>query len=159
MPVVTSASRSRREAAAHGERGASGAAGRARRRAATPYLFLAPGFVLFAALIIYPMIRAFQMSFYDWNIVAGAASRFTGWDNYVRAYHDPVFWRALANSGIYMAFTVPPQIILGLFVASLLRGEGHRPGAVPGAVLPAGGHQLGGRVAAVPTTCSPTPGW
>jgi multiple sugar transport system permease protein len=121
---VTSASRSRREATAPAKGVRPARAGRARRRrAATPYLFLAPGFVLFTALIIYPMIRAFQMSFYDWNIVAGAASRFTGWDNYVRAYHDPVFWRALANSGIYMAFTVPPQIILGLFVASLLRAR------------------------------------
>jgi multiple sugar transport system permease protein len=63
------------------------------------------------------------MSFYDWNIVAGAASKFTGWHNYERAYHDPLFWRALGNSAIYMLFTVPPQIALGLFVASLLRAK------------------------------------
>lgn len=93
------------------------------RRSTTPYLFLAPGFVLFLALIIYPMIRAFQMSFYDWNIVAGATSRFIGWHNYVRAYHDPIFWRALANSGAYMAMTVVPQIALGLWVAMLLRSR------------------------------------
>jgi multiple sugar transport system permease protein len=63
------------------------------------------------------------MSFYDWNIVAGAASDFTGWDNYVKAYHDPIFWRALANSGVYMALSVPPQIVLGLLVAMLLRAK------------------------------------
>lgn len=90
------------------------------RSARTPLLFLLPGFLLFATLIVYPMIRAFQMSFYDWNIVAGASSRFTGWDNYVRAFHDPVFWRALVNSAVYMLFTVPPQVVLGLGVAMLL---------------------------------------
>jgi multiple sugar transport system permease protein len=78
---------------------------------------------VFLALIIYPMLRAFQMSFYDWNVVAGAVSTFTGFDNYVNAYHDPVFWRALANSAVYMAFTVPPQIVLGLLVAMLLNNK------------------------------------
>lgn len=103
--------------------GVRGPRRRRRRLIATPYLFLAPGFVLFAALIIYPTIRAFQMSLYDWNIVAGASSRFIGWANYVQAYHDPIFWRALENSAAYMAFTVPPQIVLGLFVAMLLRAK------------------------------------
>ena len=106
--------------------------GRTRRRArrsATPYLFLAPGFLLFLAVIIYPMLRAFQMSLYDWNIVAGATSKFIGLDNYRKAYHDPIFWRALINSGAYMAFTVPPQVIGGLAVALLLRAK------APGQVL------------------------
>lgn len=88
-----------------------------------PYLFLAPGFLLFLALIIYPMLKALQMSFYDWNVVAGAASDFTGLTNYRTAVHDPVFWRALTNSAVYMAFTVPPQIVLGLAVATLLNNK------------------------------------
>lgn len=89
----------------------------------TALLFLAPGFLLFLGLIVYPMVRAFQMSFYDWNIVAGSVSRFTGFANYTRAFHDPVFWRAAANSGVYMAFTVPPQIVLGFLVATLLNNK------------------------------------
>jgi len=88
-----------------------------------PYAFLAPGFLLFLALIIYPTVRAFQMSLYDWKIVANASSRFLGLDNYVRAFHDPHFWTSLSNSGVYMLFTVPPQIVLGLVVASLLNAK------------------------------------
>lgn len=87
------------------------------------YAFLAPGFILFLVLIIYPMIRAFQMSFYDWNVVAGATSKFIGLGNYRTAFHDPVFWRGLVNSGFYMAVTVPPQIILGLLVATMLNNK------------------------------------
>lgn len=90
---------------------------------ATPYLFLAPGLVLFCGLIVYPMLRAFQMSFYDWKIIAGSTSDFIGLANYTRALDDPVFWRALANSGIYMLFSVPPQIAIGLVIAMLLKAK------------------------------------
>jgi multiple sugar transport system permease protein len=89
----------------------------------TAYLFLAPGFALFLLLIIYPMIKALQMSFYDWNVVAGAASDFIGLKNYQTAYHDPVFWRGLQNSAFYMVVTVPPQIVLGLWVATMLNNK------------------------------------
>jgi multiple sugar transport system permease protein len=75
---------------------------------------------MFVLLIAYPMVKAFQMSFYDWNVVAGATSDYIGLDNYRRAFHDPVFWRGLQNSGLYMLLTVPPQIVLGLLVAILL---------------------------------------
>ncbi|HTZ42315.1 MAG TPA: sugar ABC transporter permease [Jatrophihabitans sp.] len=97
--------------------------GRRGRSTLTAYLFLAPGFGLFLLLIVYPMIKAFQMSFYDWNVIAGATSEFIGWTNYQRAYHDPVFWRGLVNSAFYMAVTVPPQIVLGLGVATLLNNK------------------------------------
>jgi multiple sugar transport system permease protein len=93
------------------------------RASRTGLLFIAPGFIMFAALTLYPMVRAFQMSFYDWNVVAASASKYTGLANYVKAYHDPVFWRALTNSVVYMAFTVPPQIVLGLAVAMLLNAK------------------------------------
>ena len=90
----------------------------------TPYLFLAPGFLLFAACILYPMFSAARMSLYEWNIVNAAASRFIGLDNYIRAFSDENFWLALSNSGFYMVATVPPQIILGLAVALALRSAG-----------------------------------
>lgn len=91
------------------------------RTGSIPYLFIAPGVVLFTVLILYPIIQAVQMSFFDWKIVAGAVSQFIGFDNYVRAFQDDHFWLSLANSGIYMVFTVPPQIIIGLFIATLLK--------------------------------------
>lgn len=97
--------------------------GRARTRARssiTPYAFLAPGMAMFALLIVFPMVKAFQMSFYDWNILPGAISQYTGFVNYERAFHDPLFWESVQNSGFYMLLTVPPQIVLGLLVAMLL---------------------------------------
>jgi multiple sugar transport system permease protein len=91
-----------------------------KREAAAPYLFLAPGFVLFAVTILYPIGRALQISFYDWNILPGGKSTFVGLHQYGRELHDPIFWRSFANAAFYMAFTVPLQIVLGLAVAVLL---------------------------------------
>jgi multiple sugar transport system permease protein len=87
---------------------------------ATPYIFLLPGFALYAVVLLYPIARALQISLYDWKILPGAVSDFIGLDNYTRALHDPVFWRALVNSSVYMAVTVPAQIALGLLAAVLL---------------------------------------
>lgn len=91
------------------------------RTAAIPYLFLLPGIVVFVIAIVWPALQAFQMSFYHWGIVAGSISQWLGIDNYVRAFHDPHFWLSLSNSGIYMLATVLPQMILGLFIATLLK--------------------------------------
>ncbi len=87
----------------------------------TPYLFIAPGVILFSIAIIYPALKALKMSFYDWKIVSSAVSQFVGWDNYIRAFHDPHFWLSLSNSGIYMLFTVPFEIAIGLSIALLLK--------------------------------------
>lgn len=91
-----------------------------RREAYAAYLFLAPGFLVFALVVLYPIARAFQISLYSWSIVPGAASEFLGLHNYARALHDPIFWRALVNTGFYMAVTVPAQIALGLVAAVFL---------------------------------------
>jgi multiple sugar transport system permease protein len=98
-----------------------GAFGRRRRKDTfAAYLFLAPGFLLFAAVILFPIARAFQISLYNWSILPGAASDFIGFDNYRRAFHDPVFWRSLENTAFYMGLTVPVQMVLGLAAAVLL---------------------------------------
>ena len=94
--------------------------GRKRKDALAAYTFLLPGFLVFGLVILYPIGRAFQISLYHWSIVAGTASTYVGLGNYGHAIHDPIFWRALENTGFYMAVTVPAQIVLGMTVAVLL---------------------------------------
>jgi multiple sugar transport system permease protein len=93
---------------------------RKRQELTAAYLFLAPGFLIFALVVLYPIVRAFQISLYHWSIVPGAASEFIGFGNYSHAFHDPIFWRALVNTAFYMAVTVPAQLVLGMIVAVLL---------------------------------------
>jgi len=90
---------------------------------ATAYLFLLPGISVFLLAVIFPIVKSLQISFYEWKVLPGIPSPFLGFGNYSRALHDPVFWRALVNSGFYMLVTVPPQIILGLLAAMLLNNK------------------------------------
>ena len=86
----------------------------------TPYLFLLPGLILFVVFLIYPILKSFQMSFYDWNIMPGAENEFVGLANYERAFNDEVVKTALKNSLLYAVITVPGQMIFALFFAILL---------------------------------------
>jgi multiple sugar transport system permease protein len=89
----------------------------------TPYLFLLPGFGLFAVFVLYPMARAFQISLYDWKAVPGSVSVFVGAANYLRALEDEQFLLSLTNAVVYMGATVPAQIVLGLALAVLLNAR------------------------------------
>lgn len=90
---------------------------------ATAYLFLLPGISVFLLTVIFPIAKSVQISFYKWRVLPGIPSPFLGFGNYSRALHDPIFWRALVNSGFYMLVTVPPQIFLGLLAAMLLNNK------------------------------------
>jgi len=86
----------------------------------TPYLFLLPGLLLFLAWTAYPLLKAFQISLYDWNPIPGQVSTFIGSANYTRAFGDPVFWLALRNTVMYAVVTVIGQMFLGLSVALMV---------------------------------------
>ena len=90
------------------------------RRRSTPYLFLAPGYLVFAIFMLYPLAKAIQISFYHWELLPGRDSTFIGLSNYAAVLRDPISWVALRNTVLYAIGTVPTQIVLGLLVASLL---------------------------------------
>ena len=90
------------------------------RRRSTPYLFLAPGYLVFAVFMLYPLAKAIQISFYHWELLPGRDSQFIGLSNYAAVLRDPISWVALRNTVLYAIGTVPTQIVLGLLVASLL---------------------------------------
>jgi len=90
------------------------------RRAGPAYAFLLPGFVVFTVVMVYPTIQAFIISLQRWSPVKGGHNTFVGLANYVQALHDPIVWRALANSGVYMLVTVVAEMALGLICALAL---------------------------------------
>ena len=93
------------------------------RTYAAPALFVAPGLLLYVLFIVYPMLQALVMSLTDGQIVAGTQTAFVGLANYARLIADDHIWLALTNSAVYMVFTVPPQIALGLGIALLLKDK------------------------------------
>jgi len=84
------------------------------------YIFIIPGLILYIVFLIYPILKAFQMSFYEWGIMPGEINEFVGMANYVRAYSDPIVRLSLRNTILYTIVTVPGQMILALFIALLL---------------------------------------
>ncbi|MBI4899916.1 MAG: sugar ABC transporter permease [Actinobacteria bacterium] len=95
--------------------------GRRRGRAGLPgYVFVAPGFLAYGLVVLWPALQALVMSFQQYKLRKGLASPFIGWANYARAIQDPVVLRSFANSAFYVLVTVPPQLIIGLVLAILL---------------------------------------
>jgi multiple sugar transport system permease protein len=108
-----------------GRRRARGAPGSAARRRATVagYLFVIPGFGLYALIMLYPGVQALLLSLRDYAIAPGVPSPWVGLANYARAVEDPVLLRSFINAGFYMVATVPAQVAIGLFLAVLLDGK------------------------------------
>ncbi len=93
------------------------------RRLLPIYGLVLPGLLLFAAWALLPILQSFVMSFTDWKLRGD--SSFVGFDNYLRALDDPLFWRALTATVGYTAVTVAGQLVLGLGAALLLNEKIH----------------------------------
>jgi cellobiose transport system permease protein len=87
-------------------------------RAVSPYLYIAPFFVVFGAFGLYPIVRTAWMSLHDWDLVG--EHRFIGLDNYVHLVSDGYFWNAVGNTFAIFLLTTVPQLFLALILASLL---------------------------------------
>ena len=84
----------------------------------SPYLYIAPFFLVFGVFGLYPMAKTAWMSLHDWDMIGDHT--FIGFDNYAELLKDEYFWNAVVNTlGIFVVATVP-QLILALFLANLL---------------------------------------
>jgi putative chitobiose transport system permease protein len=86
-------------------------------RAWTPWLFLAPALCV---LGVFFLGSAVQVVYYSTTRYSAFTDpEFVGLDNYAALVADPVFWRAIANSFIYLLVT-PALIILSLSAAMVI---------------------------------------
>ena len=85
----------------------------------SPYLFVAPFFVLFAVFGAYPLIYTAILSTRK-NTLTGGDKGFVGLENYRKILWDEHFWVVIGNTfGLFVVATVP-QLIFALLVASWL---------------------------------------
>ena len=113
---------SRRPAVAPGPAGPGAAAPvRLRDRLETrfsPYVFVAPFFVLFAFFGIWPLAYTAWVSLHDWDVTG--SNGYVGLANYRALVGDPDFWNALVNTVGLLVLATVPQLILALILAALL---------------------------------------
>ncbi|MEJ5230135.1 MAG: sugar ABC transporter permease [Pseudothermotoga sp.] len=90
-----------------------------RTKVSTVFLFLLPWLVSFAVFTAYPLIFSIFVSFTDYS---GLNPKMTlvGMKNYLRAFSDPVFLKALTNTFIFVLITVPATTVISLFLGLLL---------------------------------------
>ncbi|MFZ3151117.1 MAG: sugar ABC transporter permease [Anaerolineaceae bacterium] len=91
-----------------------------RQKQIIPYLFILPALILFVVFMVYPLLKGFQISFFDWSIMPNKPSTFIGLDNYTRIFSDKITGVAFKNTILYVAITVPAQMILAMLVAVLI---------------------------------------
>lgn len=89
-----------------------------------PYLFLLPATLVLLVFFFYPLLEVFRLSFTKYNIVTDPT--YIGFDNFTKAFNDPLFWKTFKNSLIYLIGVVPPlvfiPIILAILVNNTIRG-------------------------------------
>ncbi|MFI6096281.1 carbohydrate ABC transporter permease [Lentzea sp. NPDC051213] len=84
----------------------------------SPYLFVAPFFVIFGIFGLFPLVFTAWVSLHDWEITG--AGGFVGLDNYVTLFGDPDFWNAVGNTLGMLVLSTVPQLLFALILASLL---------------------------------------
>ncbi len=86
----------------------------------TPYLLIAPFFVVFLIFGLFPLGYTMFVSLNEWNLIAGDEHTFVGLDNYRRLLEDPNFWNALGNTLSIWVLSTVPQLIFALGLAHIL---------------------------------------
>ena len=84
----------------------------------TGVMMVAPYIIHLAIFFGYPLMFALVLVFHRWDIVT--EMQFAGFRNLVRLFGDDVFFQAIMNTGLFLVIHIPLQIVVALFLASLL---------------------------------------
>lgn len=80
-------------------------------------LLLLPGLLIFGIFTVYPILKLFIMSFFEWDFGSMLSHRFIGLENYIEVLGDEYFRTVFVNSLVYMIVTVPGQMLVGFLAA------------------------------------------
>lgn len=97
--------------------------GQRRQRAVLAVAFLAPAFLIYTTFVIYPMVRTFYTSLFEWRGVS-ARMTYVGLGNFTRAFQDANFINAVGNTATFFVGLVPALLGLSLLFALLLARGG-----------------------------------
>ncbi len=84
-----------------------------------PYLFLLPAAVVLILFFFIPFFQTIGLSFFDYSSNIYHAG-FAGFKNYIDILHNPIFYKVMLNTLIYLVVAVPILAIVPLFLAILI---------------------------------------
>jgi len=86
-----------------------------------PLFYVGPAVLVMAAACLYPVLSAFQLSFFDWSMgTPWSSARFVGLDSFVSAFSNPRVWSSLWTTLIFAAVCVSAEMVLGIALALAL---------------------------------------
>ena len=111
----------------------------------TAIRFLAPAILVMGVIILFPLINAARLSFFNYELTKPKEIAFNLFKNYSYMVKDKIFWQALKNTVVFTFFTVVSGLFLGLILALViyelprrfhgLRGVFLIPWVIPGIVI------------------------
>jgi multiple sugar transport system permease protein len=96
---------------------------RANQRRLAPWLFLAPGLIMFAVYVVIPIFQSMWISFYDWDGLG--EKTWIGTANYAELMDDDAFYTSLKNNVIWLVLymlSVPAGLMIAIFLNQTIRG-------------------------------------
>ncbi|MDB5542115.1 MAG: hypothetical protein JWQ89_3842 [Devosia sp.] len=82
------------------------------------FLFVGPNLILFTVFIVLPIIAAFALSLYDWNLIS--EPRFVGIRNYTDILNDARALNSVVKTVYLVVLGVVPTVVLSFFLAVLI---------------------------------------
>lgn len=79
------------------------------------WAFLALPVVFYVVIRFYPTGNAMLISLQDWNLLGKRT--WTGFDNYIKLWNDPVFWKVFQNTFVYLLLGTPISLVVSFFIA------------------------------------------
>src|SRR5258708_19439965 len=106
------------------------------------YFYMLTCLIGFFAFYAVPAVRSLLISFSQWNLLSDPT--YVGVSNYQKLFADSRFWQSLGTTILYVAWNIPIQTVIALFVvvmmdrihnSSFLRGIMILPWLVPNVVV------------------------
>jgi cellobiose transport system permease protein len=82
------------------------------------YLYIAPFFIIFAIIGLYPLLFSIYLGFQKWNGLSPMT--FVGFENFKMVLTDPLFWKSVYNTIVMGIMGTAPQLVFGIIFAYLL---------------------------------------
>lgn len=93
------------------------------QRALVPWLFLAPGLIMFTFYVIAPIFESVWISFYDWDGLGPKS--WIGLANYTELFADDSFYTSLYNNVLWLVLyllAIPAGLAVALFLNQTVTG-------------------------------------
>lgn len=86
-----------------------------------PYIYVLPAVLVMLAGLMYPILSAVQLSFYDWAMgTPFETARFVGVDAYVQMLRSTQVWTSMGITVAFVLIAVSAELVLGIALALFL---------------------------------------